>query len=459
MTTVKQPRRMEAVAEQTDAMRRPPGANSSLTVELLIVFITAAIVFLFLRTSDYLIVDGALRALQVYQLDRAFLHGNNHLLYPVNVYVWSTLLHALGIRPNDPVSFLALAQAMNAVAAAAFLTVFYGLCYKLTNRRAIAALVTLGYGLSRAFLAHATNSAEPMVGLLWSGISILLAVYGVSSTRPWASIAGGLLLTLAMATYQSMVLVGMPVIFLLWQWPGRQSDGVGLRARIFSVTQFAGGFALGIPIVYGIAYYLTGTQTAAGMVYRFLHVTLTQEVYTHVTLVKIVALLPGLAYALVPCLPRECDGFRCLAEGQYRPWIPVAGLAVLVAGLLLTAMLGLAKGVWAILTELEKVVLACCAVGLISTLLPLIYLPTYDKLWLQPLAFLFVSGGNLLNAALRADTRATGTRHLARWSRTLVAAVAVLNLGRAVNLTAGPTPYLKEAQEVSSLVRPKDLLV
>src|SRR4029077_13708466 len=128
-------------------------ATFSFPLQLVLVFIAALVAFLVLRSRDYLAVDGALRALQVYYLDRPFLHPNNHLLYAVNVYVWSAALRLLGVAAHDPISFLRLADALDNVAAAASLTIFYGLFARLTNRRTLSALVTLGFGSSFAFLA------------------------------------------------------------------------------------------------------------------------------------------------------------------------------------------------------------------------------------------------------------------------------------------------------------------
>jgi len=434
-------------------------AISSLNVQAPIVFIGAAILFLLLRASNYLAVDGALRPLQVYQLGRPLLNGNNHLLYPINVYVWSILIRSLGIHVTNPFAFLAWIQAMNAIAAAAFVTVLYSLCYKLTNRIAISLLVALGYALSRAVLAHATNSAEPMVGLFWSGLSFALAAYGVSRDKNWAATVGGFLLALAMATYQSMVFIGVPIVFLLWQWPRHQAKDTVLRSRIFAVTYFVAGFVLGIPIIYGAAYYASGTRTAMGMVVQFLQVP-AKEVYGGVSLVKCVAVLPGLAYALFPCLPHECDGFRCLAARQYRAWVPVAGLAVIFAGLLVVAILALVRKLWTVLREFEKVAIMCCGVGLISTIPALVYwLPTYDKLWLQPLAFLIFSAAILVNAAPRIETRTSTVVWPARWIYAVVVLVGLTNLGRTAYASTQPTPHLEEAQEVATLVKPTDLLV
>jgi hypothetical protein len=433
--------------------------NFPLAVQLLILFTIAAIVFLLLRSSDYLSVDGGLRAVSVYQLNHPFLNDNNHLLYPINVYTWRILLHLLGIRSDNEFAFLALTQAMNAVAAAGCLAIFYGLCYKLTNQSAVACLATIGLGFSRAFVAHATNSAEPMVGLLWSELSIVLIVYGLSRAKTWAVVAAGLLLALAMATYQSMVLVGVAMIFLLSQWPGGQDDDRERGARVFAVMYFVAASALGILLIYGTAYYLSGTRTATGMVDRFLRIS-SADVYGGVTLVKIAAVLPGLAYALFPCLPRDCSGFRCLSEEQYRSWIPVAGLAVIAAGLSSMMMLRLARALWAAMTRLEKVVLTFCALGLTSTITSVVYwLPSYDKLWLQPLALLFVITALLLSVALRAGVRIPGISWSLLWFSTLIFTVGLSNLVRAMHISAAAPPYLREAQDVATVVRPTDLLV
>jgi hypothetical protein len=137
----------------------------------------------------------------------------------------------------------------------------------------------------------------------------------------------------------------------------------------------------------------------------------------------------------------------------------VAGLAVTSAGLSVIAMLGFAKSLWAVFTGLEKVAVTCCALGLMTTIVPVLYwMPTYDKLWLQPLAFLFFGAGVLLNVALRTDMQTRGVRYLVWWSCALVFAVGLLNLGRVAHI-GRPTPYFSDAQEVANLLRSKDLLV
>src|ERR1700692_3123060 len=87
-------------------------AASYFLFQLASVFTVSLILFLILRSSDYLVVDGSLRAVECYFVGHPFLHANNHLLYAVNVYAGTSVLRALGIVAHDPFAFLRLAQAM-----------------------------------------------------------------------------------------------------------------------------------------------------------------------------------------------------------------------------------------------------------------------------------------------------------------------------------------------------------
>jgi hypothetical protein len=427
----------------------------SFSLRLSLVFIVSLVVFLILRSSDYLAVDGALRALQVYYTDRPFLHSNNHLLYAVNLYIWTTMLRAIGIVARDPVSFLRLAQALNAAAAAACLTIFYGILYRLTNRGALSALATCGFGLCTAFLAHATNSAEPMVGLLWSELSVAVAAYGLSQGQKSTLVVAGMILALAMATYQSMVLFGVPIAMILWQSPKLYAMRPTWWSTIANVGPFVMGFGLGIPIIYGTAYYLSGIRAPAEMVSQFLHLEGSSQGYGGVTFIKFASVLPGLAASLFPCLPPEC-GFRCLLERRFLSWLPITALALVIAGAILCTLFFLTRMLLFDMTAKEKLAISGCAVGFLTTIVPLIFwMPTYDKLWLQPLACLFLTGGLLLTVALRRF----GFRVLRIGAGIVLAAIVASNLVSAISAAIKPTPYLIEAREVAALVAPGDLII
>ena len=85
------------------------GADSLVNARLVrtatAVFIGFAGFYVLLRSKNILAVDGAHRCLEVFRRQGAFFHGNNHMLYPVDVLVWTRLSAELGLRPNGPIQF------------------------------------------------------------------------------------------------------------------------------------------------------------------------------------------------------------------------------------------------------------------------------------------------------------------------------------------------------------------
>jgi hypothetical protein len=153
-------RRLHRASNSTLSLRQP--ANRCL--ELVAAFTAAALLFLALRSSDYTSVDGGLRALNVYRAPQVHLHAMNHLLYPLNVRTWIGMLQRIGFATQNPEDILALAQSMNAVAAATVVALIFGALRALTLPFGTACLVSAAYALSRAVNIHATNAAEPPVG-------------------------------------------------------------------------------------------------------------------------------------------------------------------------------------------------------------------------------------------------------------------------------------------------------
>jgi hypothetical protein len=453
------------------AMKKDHGAATPLSWQVAAVFLIASAAFVLLRSSDYFAVDGALRALEIFQKHKPFLHPNNHLLYPINVYVWSGLLSALRIRAQGPLGFLAIAQAMNAVAAAACVAILYGIAYRLTKRASVAALVAGGWGVSRAVLAHATNSAEPMVGVLWSAAALALLLYGISRNRRWPVAGAGLLLGLALATYQTMVLLCVPMLFLLCRYPaargaqGPESNDSSqtfwplLKSRLPDVGFFLASFAASIPMIYGTAYYLSGTKKLPEMVARFVQVDAAQ-VYGGASVMKLLTVLPGLTYALFPCLPQHC-GFQCLAAPEHRIWIPIAAIAILTVAMAFIAIIVLTRKIWPQITAHERLAATTCGVGLIATIIPsVIWMPAYDKFWLQPLACLFLGAGVVLFGAWSLpDRQRVGVRLLPWLACVFVAVLWATNLAVAWTAARQVPPSFAEAQEVARLTGTGDLVV
>jgi hypothetical protein len=335
-------------------------------VQAATVFAASVAVFLSLRTTHYLAVDGAIRALGVYYNPPPFIHGNNHLLYPINVLVWMRLLHALGVSPRDPFQFMAAAQAMNAVAAAGCLAIFYS---------------TMAEGRNRA---------------------------------------------------------------------------ARIRTRLVLCCRVLSGCAAGLFSIYGLIYYHSGVHTVSLIARRFLRVDGGANVYGRFTAGKIANLPIGLTANVVPSLPTGYGGLHTLLLPATRPGLPGLLLAILtIVGWLVAVTFTITKK-WESLNARRRVILLCCAVTLAADAFPLVYWdPLYDKLWLQPLAVVLLGCAVVLT---NPDVEKTHLR-LRPIGIPLLALMAGVNLAVAVNSSSSPTPFLTEAQKVSTFVRPGDLVI
>ena len=83
-----------------------------------LVFLIFLTLFLSFRSKQYTAVDGALRCLEVYHRQSIFFLGNNHLLYPANIFLWSRALDLIGLKASNVFEYLSASQAMNCTAAA-----------------------------------------------------------------------------------------------------------------------------------------------------------------------------------------------------------------------------------------------------------------------------------------------------------------------------------------------------
>ena len=84
---------------------------------------------------------------------------------------------------------------MNGFAAAASVAIIFLLMRGGTGSSGIAIWVACAYGFSRGLLLHATNAAEPPVGLLLSFLAVAAAAMARKVGRVWlAALAGCCLL-------------------------------------------------------------------------------------------------------------------------------------------------------------------------------------------------------------------------------------------------------------------------
>lgn len=403
------------------------------------------VLFALLGSQQYASVDGALRCLDVFRHPALAFSGNNHLLYPANVLIWHRLVGLFGVHAHDPLAYVRLTQLMNAAAAAGAVALLYGMAHAATASHAVAATAAAGLALSRAFLLHATSSAEPMVGLFWALAALTAASSAGPRPRLAPAVVAGVTLALSFASYASMVLVA-PAVLL------RLRAGAGARRRAVVLLAAA---AVATAALFGAAYAGSGTAAPGGLLRRFFELP-GSSVWGGVSLSNVANAPLGLVQGLLPVLPPSYAGLTSLGDsGALR-------LAWLVGALAGVAALGVtvARVAWRAREARDRsrgaaTLTTAAAAGLLASLVaPLAWAPLYDKLWILPIALLWLVGG-----AAVADARARGPAWLARGALLLLAVEAVVNLTWALPAHLKPSPYLAPSEVVAGAVKPGDLAV
>jgi hypothetical protein len=420
-----------------------------------ILFASFGAFYALLRSKNIFAVDGAHRCFEVYRRQNLFFHPNNHLLYPVNVLVWSRIAAVLGFKENGALQFFSTVQLMNCFAAAGCVALLYSLMYRVIPSWRICLGVAVGYGFCKAVLEQATNANEPMMGVLWSLLAISFAALSLKVKSNWPLLVSGFLFALALATYQSTVFLGPAAIVLALQNPSKDDDDAPLRSSQWPrVGALALGGLVGCVLTYGGAYYFQGTRTPSSMLSRFL-VLETGRVYYGASGGKFLNVPIGLIHNIFPTL-RNYTGLRNLLEGPKSTLVSFCFFLVLFFTLLVFGF----RQIWKSRGSLPgplRIGLLSASVGLVFTMIPiLIWDPQYDKLWLQPLACL----AYLLAIALyliRQDERSHFLISKALPAIVLIGCLS--NVTWAIYDHTHETQGMQEAQRVAEIVGKQDLVV
>lgn len=362
-------------------------SRKTFLVTPLIVFVLSFALFMLLRSNDFFSVDGSFRCLEVFRYRSLFFRSNNHLLYTPDVYGWTQLAAKLGYKPAGPVELLHLVEAMNCLAGAAALAIFSALILGVTDSSWIAVAATAGLGLTRAFFAQATNSNEPMPGILWSFAGIGLAALSLQKKSLWAAVMSGLSFGLAMASYRSMVLLAPAALLLLLIGNADGPPRLTLAPdRIFRTCGFCIATAASTAALHIWAYWTMGERNLRGLFSRFV-ATEGSEFYFGLRWSHVLNLPVGIARNFFAIEP-EYTGIRALLSGP-KSAIVVMVLFILAILGFLTFCLWMMIRLWTILRNRERLAVLICCTGFAFTALPvLLWDPQYDKLWVLPLACL-----------------------------------------------------------------------
>ncbi|HEY2547707.1 MAG TPA: hypothetical protein VGI46_16670 [Candidatus Acidoferrum sp.] len=420
----------------------------------MLVFVVFASSFVLLRSNTIFGVDGAVRCLEVFRRQTLFFHENNHMLYPVNVLLWSRLLSGLGLRATSAEQFYADTQLMNCIAGAGCLAIIFYLMRLVSSSIRSAWGVVLAYGLSRAFLLHATDSAEPLVGVFWGLLAMCFAALSIKRKSNWPIIVSALLFSLAMATYQSTIFLAPAAIVLIWL--GRSNrDGRQFSSptRFVELSEFALAGIAGCAVIFGWAYWRQGLGFPA-MFKRFL-VHGDARVYLGVGIGKLLALPIGLVRNIFPLLPHFV-GIRDLLAG---PKASLLSLLIVFGALCAFFAVYATRLVarWSNLTAEVQLGVVVATVGFAFTIIPaIIWDPGYDKLWLQPLACLAF----LIGSGLEAVSKDWRFRFwMTHAFPVLLLAGISLNLVWAVKAHETKSPDMKETERMAVLIGKQDLVV
>jgi hypothetical protein len=424
----------------------------SVTALVLVVF---SCLFVLLRSSNIFEVDGASCCLGVFRRQTLFFHGNNHMLYPVNVLVWNRVVGAVSFRPNGAEEFYALTQWMNCLAGAGCLAIVFYLLYLVTSSVRLAFGVVLAYGLSRAFLLHATNAAEPLAGVFWSLLAMCFAALSLKRKSNWPIIVSALLFSLAMSTYQSTIFLAPSALVLIWQGRSNRDDRRFLTpARIAAVCEFTLAGIAGCAAIFGWAYWRQGFRHPAEIVgHFFTHDD--AKVYLGVSVGKIVTVPIGMVRNIFPLVPHFVGLRELLTGPKLSPILLVLVIGILCAFLVVCARRLTVK--WKDLSTEVRVGVMAATVGFAFTIIPvIIWDPSYDKLWLQPLACLAFFIGMALKP-ISMDVRYGFL--ISRAFSVLFLAGVSLNLVWAVRDHETKLPDLEETQRLARLIEKQDLVV
>lgn len=338
-----------------------------------------------LHSNDLTIADGSLRCLDVLYSSRLFLHPNNHMLFPLHIYVFNQILGALGFQPHSAVEYFEQSTLMNTSAAAVSLAVSFLIMKRLGCRTSLGLLGVSILATSSCFFVCATNPNEPMVGFMLSVIGVLTALLSLERQSAWLALAAGAFLSYAMASYQSMICIA-PAVALVYM----NSPRLSKRMRCLLLSVFALGILGGIATIYGFCYYvISGIHDPSAIAQRFFQLDGTGAGtwggFSRKGTLKWI-LAPIREFFWYPFHGLWNDLYRWniadLCTNNVRLWALPASLSV---GLFVTAVCGLGRLIANRSPHLKRIQLLLVFLT-ISVICPLWWIPNYDKLWIQPIA-------------------------------------------------------------------------
>jgi len=179
-----------------------------------LIFFFFTVLFHVFNSNTYDAADGNFRCMEVFSSHELYIHGNNHMLYPLHIYYFNKLLERLGVVSKDGFEYFRHSTIMNEVSGALSLAVIYLILLMLTASELYSLAGVLCIGFSRSFIECAINPNEAMVGFFFSILAVWMFYLSVEKKKVLYGCIAGFLLSYASATYRSMVLVLFPILLV-----------------------------------------------------------------------------------------------------------------------------------------------------------------------------------------------------------------------------------------------------
>jgi hypothetical protein len=381
------------------------------------------------------------------------------MLYPIHVYLWFNIWKFIGVDVQDIFQFISLIQRMNSFAAALSLGLFFLILTHLANNLRSATFGTLALGFSSAFMHHATNSAEPMVGFFLSMIALIFSYAAVQKENNVLYYLGSFFLVYAMATYQSMFAIfpGIAImifVFLLL----KKNKTIHIVKRLSTYTLFC---FINIMIIYGTSYYLGGRSQFQSITKLFLPGFYVGSVYGGISFDAIVGIVFGIIEAFFyskEWLPEAASLLELsMMQINFFTLIKIASYIAL-AVIVISIFYFYKNNFREIEVRSKKFLFVTLSMTVFCLIPPFYFSPTYDKLWLQPLVFIIAI---LCLTTVETERRKAISKKTLTvlWSSFLSFLIAYNSCTVLIPSHFKPTKYLKEAIEVGTLVDNEDFVV
>lgn len=401
--------------------------------------------------SQQIFSEGAIRCLPLWRGEALSLHPWNHALYPVSVYLWNNLSALFNLAPANAVDFIINSARMNALCASLSLVLFFEILRTFTGKETISFIGTVALGFSGAFIYNATWANEPMAGFLFSMAALLLVIKAADKAKAMPYLAlSAFSLALSALFYLSMVSI-LPgilgAIALLFEADRRKRLKFSL-AYSFLVALFI------VLIVSLIALSSIDISELFKASYKIV-----AGPHIFFALKKMLKLPFGLAVSAIYWVSGWREAYyQIFSEGATgRPLIK-AGILVAMVTAFCALIISIYYRLWSEMASRSRKIFYLALLTLFATFVPvIIHDPTYDKLWLQPTAFLIII-----------SCFGLGLYRGAGFKKRLANTTACIFVGSFILFNTndllfanhfGGTRYLKELKELDEMLKDEDLVI